>query len=453
MRALTAITVAVAVAGCGGGAASEVPSDAAASDAAVTSDAGPTVDDSAYMFDQTVIRELALEIPPDSWASINAEAGVDLEDPHDLSTWWSICQYQLWPRAYYAATLEFEGQRFEGVGVHVKGGCRSSRLLEQKPALSINLEWDDPAVDGCPAQRRVHGLKKLVLNNMVEDPTYIREALGYRLMRQLGVPAPRTAYYKLTINGEYVGLYLMVEASTRQFFERWSDEGDGMAYEVGHPYCALEPGDVGAGGCFEQEFRTGPCYTADADDDPRDWTLLEDLAARIQALPAGDAFDAAFAEVFDRQRYLGARGAAVALHHFDSMFWNTENNYAVYHHPPSDRWTVFQQGLDTSMSELFVPDPITWTTVNRVDELCDASATCRASYLERIEAALQIFESAAFADEATRLHALLWPDIADDPRRQYVDAPGIETDAEFLQAYQDLRAWMVTWPGRVRAGM
>lgn len=444
---------------CGGGAApvtsdASAPVDAAVGppvDAAPLVDAAPAVDPTAYMFDGTVIRDLALEIPPASWDAINAEAGVALDDPHDLSTWWSICQYQLWPRSYYAGNLIFEGERFDGVGIHVKGGCRSSRLLTQKAALAINLEWDDPAVPGCPAERRLHGLKKLVLNNMVEDPTYIREALGYGLLRAMDVPAPRTSYVRLTINGEYVGLYLLVEASTRGYYKRWFGERDGMAYEVGHPYCPVEPGYVGAGGCFEQEFHADACYTPDADDDPRDWTLLEQLAADIQALPTGAAFDPAFAALFDRERYLGARAASVAIHHFDSMFWNTENNYSVYHHPPDGRWTVMQQGLDTSMSRLFVPDPITWTTVNGIDARCDGSATCRARYVERIEEALQIFESPAFADEATRLHDLLWPDIVADPRRQYVDAPGIETDADFLAAYQDLRAWMSTWPARVRA--
>jgi CotH kinase protein len=45
------------------------------------------------------------------------------------------------------------------------------------------------------------GLKKLTLNNMVQDPSMIHEALTYELFRAAGVAAPRTGYARVRVDG------------------------------------------------------------------------------------------------------------------------------------------------------------------------------------------------------------------------------------------------------------
>jgi spore coat protein CotH len=76
---------------------------------------------------------------------------------------------------------------------------------------------------------RFFGLDRLTLNNMVQDPTMVHEALGYQVYEAAGVRVPRTGYVRLTVNGQPYGLYLNLEArqrpggcSARSTNKRWS---------------------------------------------------------------------------------------------------------------------------------------------------------------------------------------------------------------------------------------
>jgi spore coat protein CotH len=66
----------------------------------------------------------------------------------------------------------------------------------------------------------------LTLQNNVTDGSLMNEVLAYRLYRDAGVPAPRTAYAKVfvTVPGKherkYFGLYSMTEAIDKKFAER-----------------------------------------------------------------------------------------------------------------------------------------------------------------------------------------------------------------------------------------
>ncbi len=68
------------------------------------------------------------------------------------------------------------------VGVRLKGNA-SFRTLDGKAAFKLNF---DPAPGG-----RFLGLRRLTLNNMVQDPSMLHEALAYEVFR--GRASPRRA--------------------------------------------------------------------------------------------------------------------------------------------------------------------------------------------------------------------------------------------------------------------
>jgi len=55
------------------------------------------------------------------------------------------------------------------------------------------------------------GLRKMTLNNMVQDPSMLHETLAYAAFRAAGVPASRTGYAYVRLNGEDIGVYLNLE--------------------------------------------------------------------------------------------------------------------------------------------------------------------------------------------------------------------------------------------------
>ena len=75
------------------------------------------------------------------------------------------------PRDYVRATIREGDQVYEEVGIHLKGAAGSFRPVDgDKPAFTLNF---DKFVD----RQKFHGLDKLSLNNSVQDPSYMTEAI------------------------------------------------------------------------------------------------------------------------------------------------------------------------------------------------------------------------------------------------------------------------------------
>lgn len=88
----------------------------------------------------------------------------------------------------------------QAMEIRLKGSA-SFRDLSEKAAFKIKFPKAGPFL----------GLRKLTLNNMVEDPSMTHETLSYTLHRALGVPAARTGFVYLRLNGEDFGVYMNVE--------------------------------------------------------------------------------------------------------------------------------------------------------------------------------------------------------------------------------------------------
>ena len=61
------------------------------------------------------------------------------------------------------------------------------------------------------------GLRKMTLNNLTYDPSFVREYLAYEVMRAAGHAAPRVSWVQLFVNGEAKGLYSTIETYDRVF--------------------------------------------------------------------------------------------------------------------------------------------------------------------------------------------------------------------------------------------
>ncbi len=116
--------------------------------------------------------------------------------------------------------------------------------------------------------QRFLGLKKMTLNNMVQDPSMIHEVLAYSVFRAMGVPAPRTGYAFVRVNGAAYGVYLNVETLDDVSLPRLFPSTEHL-YEGGYG------ADIGPGGAGAFEVDEG-------DEDER-----ADLEALIAAANEG----------------------------------------------------------------------------------------------------------------------------------------------------------------------
>ena len=111
---------------------------------------------------------------------------------------------------YMAATFTIDGISLSSVGVKFKG---NSSYNNQSVKKSFKIDFNQ-YVTG----QDLDGLKKINLNNVFKDPSFLRERLVSDFYQEHGLFAPRCVFAKVFLNGTYWGLYNLVEeVDTKQF--------------------------------------------------------------------------------------------------------------------------------------------------------------------------------------------------------------------------------------------
>ena len=388
-----------------------------------------TDDGSRYLFDDAVIRDVHIEIPDDSWDAINAEAVPPGCVPHS--------------RSYYAASIVFEDQEFHHVGLRAKGGCGSARNLGGKTAFKVNLSWHDPEWTECRADRRLYGLKRLTLNNAVQDKTLMHEHLGYRLYKRMGVPTPRTAYVRVHVNGEYWGLYLHLETIDRRFLARRFTDNQGMLYE-GTYRCDLLSENVPESvseedsSCFSRKFKGGPCSESRAGADPTDYSALRHLTQQLDSLADGEFF-ARIYDFFDFDTFLSSWATDAALGHWDSHEGYI-NNYRVYHNPTEGRWTLLPTGIDQTFSRDLNP----WRVNATLAQRCLDEPECEAAFASRLAQAADTIENMSLRMQAEALYNHIREQVYADVRKPV-------SNVEFERHAKEMFEWIEARPEQIRS--
>jgi len=199
VRGAAALVALALLAGCGGGGGSPTePSEPAPGGAAPAG---------APIFDPAVLHEARLDIDPSAWQA--------LRDNY-------------LGNQYYAANLTVDGVAVRQVGIRSRGeGSRS----EDKPGLKVEFDKYVPA-------QEYYGYKSLVIDNLTQDASMLRERLSFLVFEAMGIPAPRNAHARLTVNGEYWGLFALVEPVSKPFLEARLGEKSGTLfdYEWRFPY-------------------------------------------------------------------------------------------------------------------------------------------------------------------------------------------------------------------------
>lgn len=129
---------------------------------------------------------------------------------------------------YYSCDVVIGGQTIRNVGIRPKGNTSLSAIVADPDTdrYSLKLEFDH-YVDG----QTCLGLDKLILNNNYADATNMKEALVYDMYQYLGADASLYNYAEVSVNGEYWGVYLALEAVEDSFLLRNYGTADGALYK------------------------------------------------------------------------------------------------------------------------------------------------------------------------------------------------------------------------------
>ena len=129
---------------------------------------------------------------------------------------------------YHKCNVEINGKTFYQVAIRPKGNTSLSSIASDPTTdrYSFKLEFDH-YVDG----QTCFGLDKLILNNNYADATNMKEALIYDMYQYLGADASLYNYAEISVNGEYWGVYLALEAVEDSFLLRNYGTQDGELYK------------------------------------------------------------------------------------------------------------------------------------------------------------------------------------------------------------------------------
>ena len=123
---------------------------------------------------------------------------------------WSALKSNFKENIYYPCSMQWRNVTVQNVGIRSRGlGSRSGT----KPGLRVDI--DRYSVD-----QTFVGLKSFVLDNLVQDPSMLRERLAMAFFRRMGFPAPREAHARLYVNNQFVGVYAIVETIDKGFLAR-----------------------------------------------------------------------------------------------------------------------------------------------------------------------------------------------------------------------------------------
>lgn len=263
--------------------------------------------DEVALFDDTVLHEVALTLGDEATAALRAD-----------------------PYSWVEGDLSLDGEALSSVGVRLRGKIGSFREIDGKPKFKIDF---NRYVEG---QEHL-GLEGVSLNNEVVDCGYIKEITGYAIYHALGLPAPRTAFATVTVDGEPYGLYLLVEHIDDRFLKQRYEAPDGNLYDGKYLYYGGYDYDL-----VDFTGRLQDNFTLEEGVD----VGRSDIYAITEAVrDDSSAFSARMDPLVDLDQLHRVWIAEQWIGHLDGYTLN-RNNYRVYVNPYDGRAEIIPWDLD-----------------------------------------------------------------------------------------------------------
>jgi hypothetical protein len=268
------------------------------------------------------------------------------------------------------------------VTVKIKG-MASMQGFDAKPSLKIDFD------------KSFCGLKNLALNNMVQDTSFVNEALAYKMYESMGVPVPRLGYANVSVNGQPYGLYLSLEAIDKKFLTRQFGDGTGPLYE-GTYGGDLRDGDVGA----RQLAFNGDDNSPERNGFPQ----LHELVAAVNA--PGDGVFYGPNPLIDISEFVNLMATSFVIGDWDNYV--TANNYRIYRSPKTNLWSFIPTGTDQTFAEHLHPMS-TGRAPSILFAKCLESPRCSSEYMAAVGRAVQKLQEpeGTLAGTAQRRAALI----------------------------------------------
>ena len=198
--------------------------------------------DSFYALDNVITIKITMPAP--EWDKVRNE-----EPKGGRCFWeWTGGSRYTWRKA---DSVEISGTKFPArttftnVGIKKKSFCGS--IDSNKPCIHVDFGKGNNA--GEAQAEALIGTRYVTLNNSIQDNSFVKQTLGYRMMEMADLPNSRCNYARVFVNGTLIGqggvnapgIFVNAEPIMKQYIERnFSGNMNGNLYEIAHKNDFLE---------------------------------------------------------------------------------------------------------------------------------------------------------------------------------------------------------------------
>jgi len=215
------------------------------------------------------------------------------------------------------ATVIVDGKTYRDVGVRFRGNS-SYRMVPLGRKHSFTVTFDLVHKD-----QNLAGYHTLHLLNANQDPTFLKPVLYGAIAREY-IPAPKTNFMRVVVNGENWGVYPNVQPFNKDFVREHFETTKGARW--------LVPGSPrGRGGLEylgENEAPYRRLYDLKSKEDPKAWKDLINLCRVLNETPL-DRLESALAPILDVDETLRFLALDNALINNDG-YWTRASDYSFY---------------------------------------------------------------------------------------------------------------------------
>jgi spore coat protein CotH len=352
------------------------------------------------LFPSDRVLEVQIEVDPSDWDSIRyvtrdlrTELGAKRQfGPLDS------------PYQYVNANITIDGVKFQNVGLRKKGFIGSQST--SRPSFKIKLDYENKKAG-------IGELSTLTLNNNQQDTTLLSQFMGYSFFRSAGLPAPRCAFAKVTLNGRDLGVYSHVESAKKTLVKNGFGNSDGTLYE-------------GTVSDFHQDW--GASFDRKFGKEDYGRKQIEKLIDAVE-LPEGKSFDS-----FDAE---SAMEGIVAMDDF-YQFWAAEsllgfwdgytgnrNNFFFYVNRSDDKIYFIPWGGDCMFQKFSMVDrdrrlPLSVKTKGILSHRLYQNPDSRERYRKTLVKLLEEhWDEEALLAEVDRIEELVIPFLSEAQKKRY----------------------------------
>jgi hypothetical protein len=170
-----------------------------------------------------------------------------------------------------AQSIAINGVIFDSVGVKYKGNSTYNANQVKNP---FHIELDTYK------NQDYQGYTDLKLSNVAKDPSFVREVLGYSILRQY-MDAPLSNYATVKVNGTLIGLYVSSESVSKKFVANHFYSNDGVFFKC-NPIDGAGPGSTAKPNLVYLGTDSASYYAAYEMNSDNGWKELTELCDTIK---------------------------------------------------------------------------------------------------------------------------------------------------------------------------